>query len=47
MIFCRSFQAPFALMLELIAMLSVSAKVQEWLRSEIVDDSPDNEELLP
>ncbi len=33
-------------LLELIAMLSVKRKVQEWLRSEIVDDSPDNEEAF-
>ena len=34
--------------LELLAMFSVGRKMQEWIRSEVVDDAPvDNEELLP
>lgn len=33
-------------LLELIAMFSVKRKVKDWLRSEVVDDSPDNEEAF-
>lgn len=47
MVFAQSLQwrSP---VLELLAMFSVGRKMQEWIRSEVVDDAPvDNEELLP
>lgn len=46
MISAQSFKRRSPYLLELTKM-SVKHKVQDWLRSEIVDDSPDDERLFP
>ncbi len=46
MISAQTFKRP-SLLLELTKMLSVKRKVQDWLRSEVVDDSPNDERLFP
>lgn len=49
MISTRNFKRRSHSLLELPAMLSVKRKVKDWLRSEVVDDSPnaDDERLFP
>lgn len=47
MISAQSFKRRSHSLLELTGMLSVRRKVQEWLRSEVVDDSPTDERLFP
>lgn len=42
----QSLKRPHSL-LGLTGMLSVKRKVQDWLRSEVVDDSPNNERFFP
>ena len=46
MISAQSFKRPHSL-LQLTKMLSVRRKVQDWLRSEVVDDAPTDERLFP
>ena len=46
MISTQSFKRPHSL-LQLTGMLSVKRKVQDWLRSEVVDDAPTDERLFP
>lgn len=46
MISSLGFKLRSHLLLELVRMLSVKRKMQEWLRAEVVDDSPDNEEAF-
>lgn len=46
MISAQSFKRPHSL-LQLPKMLSVRRKVQDWLRSEVVDDAPTDERLFP
>ena len=46
MISAQSFKRPHSL-LQLAGMLSVKRKVQDWLRSEVVDDAPTDERLFP
>lgn len=46
MISTQSFKRPHSL-LQLTKMLSVRRKVQDWLRSEVVDDAPTDERLFP
>jgi adenylylsulfate kinase len=47
MISAESFKRRSHSLMELTGMLSVRRKVQDWLRSEVVDDSPNDERFFP
>lgn len=42
----QDFQPSKAITLKFVGMLSLKRRVQDWIRQEIVDDDPYDEELL-